>query len=50
MPAIKQECISILMDKNSLKVITDEEYQELSDLVERGQPLLDRGYKSVLRI
>lgn len=56
MPTAKQERMSMLMDKNSLGTISDEEYQELSALVEGGQRLmlrkaeamkllLDRGYQ-----
>lgn len=56
MATAKQERMSTLMDKNSLGTITDEEYQELSALVEGGQRLmlrkaeamkllLDRGYQ-----
>jgi hypothetical protein len=56
MPAIKQERMSMLMDKNSYGTISNDEYQELSALVESGQRLmlrkseamtllLDRGFK-----
>ena len=56
MPTAKQEHMSMLMDKNSFGTISDEEYQELSVLVEGGQRLtlrkseamkllLDRGYQ-----
>jgi hypothetical protein len=36
MPPVKQERMSMLMDKNSFGTITDEEYQELAALVEGG--------------
>jgi hypothetical protein len=50
-----QDTMSQLMDKNSKGTITDDEFRELSELVERGQRLtlrksqamkllLDRGY------
>ena len=56
MPATKQERMSTLMDRNSFGTITDDEYQELTALVEGGQRLmlrkseamkllLDRGYQ-----
>jgi hypothetical protein len=56
MPAAKQEHMSMLMDKNSFGTISNDEYQELSALVEGGQRLmlrkseamkllLDRGYQ-----
>ena len=56
MQPAKQERMSLLMDKNSLGTIADEEYAELTTLVESGQRLtlrkaeamkllLDRGYQ-----
>ena len=56
MPATKQERMSTLMDSNSFGTITDDEYRELTALVEGGQRLmlrkseamkllLDRGYQ-----
>jgi hypothetical protein len=56
MQAVKQERLSALMEKNSRGTITDDEYQQLADLVEDGQRLMlrkaeamrllmDRGYK-----
>lgn len=56
MAAPLQERMQVLMDKNSLGTITQEEYQELEALVDRGQRLMlrkseaaalltERGYK-----
>lgn len=59
MASEKQERMQVLMDKNTFGTITDEEYDELTQLVELGQRLtlrkaeamkllLDRGYTVTL--
>lgn len=59
MAPLKQAQMQTLMDKNTLGTITDDEYTELSHLVEQGQRLtlrkaeamkhlLDRGYSVTL--
>jgi hypothetical protein len=59
MASAKQERMQVLMDKNTFGTITDEEYDELTQLVELGQRLtlrkaeamkllLDRGYTVTL--
>ena len=46
MQPAKQERMSMLMDKNSFGTISDDEYQELSALVEGGQRLMLRKVRS----
>lgn len=59
MASARQERMQVLMDKNTFGTITDEEYDELTQLVEQGQRLalrkaeamkllLDRGYPVTL--
>lgn len=59
MPQAKQAIMQSLMDKNTVGTITEEEHQQLSDLVEQGQRLtlrkaeamkllIERGYPVTL--
>lgn len=59
MPQAKQAIMQSLMDKNTAGTITEEEHQQLSDLVEQGQRLtlrkaeamkllIERGYPVTL--
>jgi len=48
-PMVVQERMQFLMDRNSLGTISDQEYDELEELVERGnRRMLHKGQATVL--